>query len=103
MLPYDQRSLKASHPRQYQGIVLQGSGLHFDPRASLGSRWSCVMVKKYGGSTLTAALCIPSNTCVWATIGIASAREKMQNVMHASEFTQNVPGLFAKSKLVLIH
>ena len=31
-------------------VVLQGSGLYFDPRASLESLRSCVMVKMYGGS-----------------------------------------------------
>ena len=35
-------------------------------------------------------------------MGIADAHERMQNVMHASEYTQNVPGLLAKSELVLI-
>ena len=33
---------------------------------------------------------------------IADAHERMQNEMHASEYTQNVPGLLAKSELVLI-
>ena len=32
-------------------VVLQGSGLYFDPRASLESLRSCVIVKKNGGST----------------------------------------------------
>ena len=31
-------------------VVLQGSGLYFDPRASLESLRSCVIVKKDGGS-----------------------------------------------------
>ena len=45
-------------------VVLQGSGLYFDPRASLESLRSCVIVKMYGGSRQLG--CVPVTEYAWA-------------------------------------